>query len=95
MYEFISPTDFESLTGMWKIRSFDFFIAINFLGFNVLDRSVLFVSWLHGVCIDCLVPGASYQRRKAGLDILHVLYETLLYTDNPHHTISRGPGNIS
>lgn len=45
-----------------------------------LDCAVDFVEWLHELCIECLLPGACYQRRKCSLDILQVIYESLIYS---------------
>ncbi|XP_053378455.1 thyroid adenoma-associated protein homolog [Mercenaria mercenaria] len=47
-----------------------------------LDCALDFVDWLHRLCIEFLLPGASYQRRKGSLDLLHVLYESLIYSAN-------------
>ncbi|KAL4237396.1 hypothetical protein ACF0H5_002114 [Mactra antiquata] len=44
-----------------------------------LDCAIEFVDWLHNLCISYLLPGASYQKRKGSLDLLHVLYESLIY----------------
>uniref|UniRef100_K1PGZ0 Thyroid adenoma-associated protein n=1 Tax=Magallana gigas TaxID=29159 RepID=K1PGZ0_MAGGI len=48
---------------------------------NLLDVSLQFVEWLHTLCIDNLVPGACYQRRKICLEILSILYETFQYNE--------------
>ncbi|KAL3874710.1 hypothetical protein ACJMK2_037685 [Sinanodonta woodiana] len=45
-----------------------------------LDLSIGFVDCLHELCISNLIPGSCYQRRKTILDLLHVTYETLLYS---------------
>ncbi|XP_052768692.1 thyroid adenoma-associated protein homolog isoform X2 [Mya arenaria] len=52
---------------------------------TTLDRSLDFVSWLHGLCIGNLFAGASYQRRKCSLDLLHVLYGNLVHSPNTGH----------
>ncbi|XP_067681853.1 tRNA (32-2'-O)-methyltransferase regulator THADA-like [Haliotis asinina] len=44
-----------------------------------LVRSLEFLDWLHGTLIDGLLPGTSFQRRKTCLEILSVIYNTLLY----------------
>ncbi|XP_060555360.1 tRNA (32-2'-O)-methyltransferase regulator THADA-like [Ruditapes philippinarum] len=46
-----------------------------------LDCALDFVDWLHQLCIQFLLPGASYQRRKGSLDLLHVIYESLIYSE--------------
>ncbi|KAK3600906.1 hypothetical protein CHS0354_013283 [Potamilus streckersoni] len=46
----------------------------------LLDLSIGFVDCLHELCISNLIPGSCYQRRKTSLDLLHVTYETLLYS---------------
>ena len=43
------------------------------------ERSIHFVEWLHKLCVDNLLPGACYQRRKGSLDLLRVIYDTLIY----------------
>ncbi|XP_062621565.1 tRNA (32-2'-O)-methyltransferase regulator THADA-like [Saccostrea cucullata] len=48
---------------------------------NSLDVSLQFVEWLHTLCIDNLVPGSCYQRRKTCLEILSILYETFQYNE--------------
>ncbi|XP_046351376.2 thyroid adenoma-associated protein homolog [Haliotis rufescens] len=44
-----------------------------------LVRSLGFLDWLHGTLMDSLLPGASFQRRKTCLEILNVIYDTLVY----------------
>lgn len=39
------------------------------------DLSINFVDWLHQLCIENLVPGSNFQRRKMCLDVLSTLYE--------------------
>ena len=46
---------------------------------KITERSISFVDWLHNLCIDNLLPGACYQRRKGSLDLLRVIYDTLIY----------------
>ncbi|XP_046561929.1 thyroid adenoma-associated protein homolog [Haliotis rubra] len=44
-----------------------------------LVRSLEFLDWLHGTLIGSLLPGASFQRRKTCLEILNIIYDTLVY----------------
>ncbi|KAL5009311.1 hypothetical protein ScPMuIL_014892 [Solemya velum] len=52
---------------------------------ELLDFSVDFLDWFHKLLIENLLPGASYQRRKASLDLLSVLYDTLIYRPDVRH----------
>lgn len=60
--------------------------------FFFLDVSLHFVEWLHALCIDNLVPGACYQRRKICLEILAILYETFQYNEKAKQRKSFTPG---
>ncbi|XP_041350802.1 thyroid adenoma-associated protein homolog [Gigantopelta aegis] len=44
-----------------------------------VDLSLDLVQWLHNLLIENTVPGVNYQRRKACLDLLLVIYESLIY----------------
>lgn len=57
-----------------------------------LDVSLQFVEWLHTLCIDNLVPGACYQRRKICLEILGIMYETFQYNEKAKQRKSFTPG---
>ena len=50
---------------------------------GVAGQSVEFVEWLHTLLVSSLGVGASFQRRRCALDLLAVLYNSLLY--RPHH----------
>ncbi|KAJ8308353.1 hypothetical protein KUTeg_013227 [Tegillarca granosa] len=47
-----------------------------------LDMAVVFIDWLQDLCFNNLVPGACYQRRKASLDIIQIIFDTLVYTED-------------
>nr|XP_022333463.1 thyroid adenoma-associated protein homolog [Crassostrea virginica]XP_022333464.1 thyroid adenoma-associated protein homolog [Crassostrea virginica] len=48
---------------------------------STLELSLQFIEWLHSVCMNNLVPGACYQRRKTCLEVLAILYETFQYNE--------------
>ncbi|XP_021346586.1 uncharacterized protein LOC110445988 isoform X1 [Mizuhopecten yessoensis] len=49
---------------------------------TLLDSSLAFVEWLQCLCINSLMTGACYQRRKTCLDLLTILYDTMVYQTN-------------
>lgn len=44
-----------------------------------ISLGLAFVEWLQELCIDNLMSGACYQRRKTCLDLLTIVYDTLVY----------------
>ncbi|XP_060068955.1 thyroid adenoma-associated protein homolog isoform X2 [Ylistrum balloti] len=46
---------------------------------TLIGPSLTFVEWLHQLLVDNLMPGACYQRRKTCLDLLTIVYDTLVY----------------
>ncbi|XP_033735737.1 thyroid adenoma-associated protein homolog isoform X2 [Pecten maximus] len=44
-----------------------------------ISLGLTFVEWLQSLCVDSLMSGACYQRRKTCLDLLTILYDTLVY----------------
>lgn len=49
---------------------------------DAVDLSINFVDWLHRLCIENLVPGSNFQRRKMCLDVLNTLYEIFTPVDS-------------
>lgn len=56
------------------------------------ELSLQFIEWLHSVCMNNLVPGACYQRRKTCLEVLAILYETFQYNEKAKQRKSFTPG---
>ena len=59
-----------------------------------VGRGMIFVDWCHNLCIDNLLPGACYQRRKGSLDLLHVIYDSLIYCPDNRQRKGYTPGKI-